>query len=544
MRLLAIASICALLACSSNNGEAPEPDAGPDAAIGCTPPPPVAPTVRTFSSGPYGTSRHDIADDFSVELMDGTTWTLSENFPGDESYLFVPDTLRTSDADATSLWTRPLDLAQMIEESPKNVHYFFVSRLSGALATANLTFMATSIDELLATMSGDDAAHWGERLHVIATPAAAIDNWVAGVLVNGIGPLGFAIDRFQTLRGIGSLADVTRYDAALTWPWTSNLAYVAREPRRYNYEAARQDRLDAEDATVVTLWAGDVLAQFADMAVTLPSADEMANFDTFEIDITARCPNFEIIEAGNCGAWDYIANLFVYEEDSKTWTELGRFITTYHREGRFTVDATPMLVHLLSGGTRTFRWSFAPEWNTQPTATWLDLRFSNRCKSDKPAEATFLWTGGGFNSAYNTIHPDIEVPIPADAARVELWAIITGHGGATNNCAEFCNHQHEFTVNGNAYLHEHLAIGDDEGCVAEIENGAVPNQWGTWWFGRGGWCPGQQVPPYVVDVTSDVTPGESATLSYRGLFQDDTPPDNAGDIAMVSYLVVYRQADP
>jgi len=69
----------------------------------------------------------------------------------------------------------------------------------------------------------------------------------------------------------------------------------------------------------------------------------------------------------------------------------------------------------------------------------------------------------------------------------------------------------------------------------------TPNQGGTWWFGRGGWCPGQQVDPWVVDVTAEVTPGQPATVSYRGLFKSiDPPPDGAGDINMVSYLVVHE----
>jgi hypothetical protein len=68
----------------------------------------------------------------------------------------------------------------------------------------------------------------------------------------------------------------------------------------------------------------------------------------------------------------------------------------------------------------------------------------------------------------------------------------------------------------------------------------VPNQGGTWWFGRGGWCPGQQVDPWVVDVTADVTPGETVTLSYEGKLNGNTPPDNAGKIRMNSWLVIYE----
>ena len=132
------------------------------------------------------------------------------------------------------------------------------------------------------------------------------------------------------------------------------------------------------------------------------------------------------------------------------------------------------------------------------------------------------------------------MPIPADAKKVELWTLVTGHGAATNQCAEFCDHEHELAVNGTPYLKSHPEAGTNEGCVEQLENGMVPNQPGTWWFGRGGWCPGQQVEPWVVDVTADVTPGQTATVSYRGLFNGMDPPEGSGDIVFSSYLVVHR----
>jgi hypothetical protein len=48
------------------------------------------------------------------------------------------------------------------------------------------------------------------------------------------------------------------------------------------------------------------------------------------------------------------------------------------------------------------------------------------------------------------------------------------------------------------------------------------------------------VPPYVVDVTKDVTPGQTATVSYEGLLGGSTPPDGTGNIVMTSYLVIYE----
>ncbi len=523
----------------------PDPDPKPDPDPDPDPPPPACdvlqlPAVERDVTGPFGTLRHDLADDFSLPLHDGTTWTLSEGWSGCESYVFLPSARINSGLDDSSLWLRDVD--QLIDKSPRNVHYVFVSNRTSETAV-DLDDMSVRIDAALAALDEADAAWWRRRLHLVAVKADALDGWVATLLA-GAGRGGFAIDRSQRIRLLGSFADVSRFSSALNtageWPWESNMSYAAYEARRYNFEAVRDARLAAEvDVTIVTPWANEVLDWETEVDAMLPAAAEMAAFDTLEIDLTMDCPDAAGAEFGNCGAWDYLAHLYVQNADD-SWRELGRFITTYHREGRYLVDATPLLAHLRDGGLRRFRLVTSPSFNPQPYAVTLDLRFSARGKDASPSEATFLWSGGNFNAMYNEGRAPIDVPIPAGAKRVELWAIITGHGGATSNCAEFCNHQHEFTVNGANWMREHDTVGQQDGCVAQVDHGMVPNQGGTWWFGRGGWCPGQQVEPWVADVTANVTPGESATLSYQGLFNGTTPPDDAGNIVMSSYLVVYE----
>jgi hypothetical protein len=526
---------------------APDTDKTEEPADDTSPPEPSFCEVNDFgdakpwnATGPYGTVRHELAEDFSLPLTDGTTWTLSEQWTGCESYLFIPDDIPVSSTDSTSVWNK--HLGDLIEESPRNTHYFFIATERDADESAAVVAdMDDRIADALADLDEEDAAWWAGHLHVVSGRAQDLGSWVEGTLLRGIGTGGFGIDQFQAIRGMGGLSDVDQYDAAAgSWPYDSRIAYAAHDARFFNMEAARQARLDAESATVVPLWTGEVIEQYAEMDVDLPSAADMAGFDTFEIDIDMRCPDPDSPEYGNCGAWDYIAS-FSVEEDDGSYTELGRFITSYHRETHWVLDATPMMVHLLAGGTRHFKWEWAPEWNTQPTETRINLRFSNQGKGMAPREATYLYSGGSFGSTYNDGREPMDVPIPATAQKVELWTIVTGHGAGTNSCAEFCNHQHEFTVNGNVHLDEFPGAGvTPDGCVDEVENQSTPNQWGTWWYGRGGWCPGQQVKPYVVDVTGEVTPGTDATVSYRGLYDGDTPPDGSGDIVLNSWLVVYE----
>ncbi len=546
---------CSLAACSSDDEPAPSSTStgtggaggGAGGAGGGVPDPTaiceeLSLPARAFSEGPYGVHRGEIADDFTVDLADGTQWSLRDRFSGCESYVFVPDRLPVSDLDDTSIWESDADLASLVERSPRNVHYFFVSRYSGEAAAASVQGMQARVDGLLATLEAADAAHWRARLHVLAASAGELQSWIGDVL-SSHGRIGFGIDRGQRVRGAGYLSDVNRYssqlEAAGAWPFESNLAYAAHEPHYFNAQAAVDARLEAEEVTVVPLFDGEILEEYQDTDVTLPAAAEMAAFDTLEIEVAQQCPDPDEIELGNCGAWDYIANLFV-QDAGGNMVELARFITSYHREARWVVDATPMLALLREGGLRTFRWSFAPSWNTQPTATRLSLRFSNKAKGMTPTQATFLWSGGPFNSAYNTLHAPVDVPIPAGAQRVELWSIVTGHGAASNYCSEFCDHAHEITIDGAVHVKDHPEAATNEGCIGQIEHGMTPNQAGTWWFGRGGWCPGQQVEPWVVDVTADVTAGQTATVSYRGLFNGMDPPDDSGDIVLTSYLVVYE----
>ena len=219
--------------------------------------------VRAFAEGPYGTHRGELAADFTVEHLDGSSWSLKEQFSGCESYVFIPDRLPISELEPASIWTVEKDLAALVKASPKNVHYFFVSRMTtDAAAETSLKDMQGRVDALLAKLAPAEVEHWKPRLHVVAKRSANLDGWLEDVL-GSHGRIGFAIDRLQRMRGVGNLADVKRYSAALNaemkWPWKSNLAYAAHDPAYFNAEALLQDKLDADGATVVKLWDGETL---------------------------------------------------------------------------------------------------------------------------------------------------------------------------------------------------------------------------------------------------------------------------------------------
>lgn len=132
--------------------------------------------------------------------------------------------------------------------------------------------------------------------------------------------------------------------------------------------------------------------------------------------------------------------------------------------------------------------------------------------------------------------------------------------------AEFCETQHRFSVrvgmdvDGETFASNDQALyqyslkdaGTDLGCAAQVQDGVTPNQYGTWSFGRAGWCPGSAVSPWIVDVTGGMRPGMKAVIGYVGLFNESayTPKPCHGsgcaangfapEIKMVSRLVLYE----
>ena len=83
--------------------------------------------------------------------------------------------------------------------------------------------------------------------------------------------------------------------------------------------------------------------------------------------------------------------------------------------------------------------------------------------------------------------------------------------------------------------------GTSQGCERDIADGVVPNQAGTWWFGRGGWCPGKRVKPWIEDITGDVTPGAEATFTYQATLNGSSDLTGAaGNILLNTWAVVYE----
>lgn len=589
-----------------------------------------------FAEGPYGIDYRETAGPFTVPTLDGP-FSFEETWTGRDGYVFTFS--QTGLGYTEDLWASAN--FSWLYESPPNAHIFFVSYLEPGSgedrAMERALAQKARVDEVLdkiATFSGKAAeCHWRRRLHYVTSVVFDLGNWITEhqefVLERyntttdkrEPGLFGFTIDRFQKLRTLGMLNPFGLSDVP-------SMKHFRFELEHYDFEFEREQALQKEGVTEV-VFVDKEHTRHVTQDVELPSAAEMATFDTLEIDVTQHCEGHD---EGRCPDWDRIAAFFVRERpviadnayaatacqpevkgqeaadevmgtcpdgmtpcsddaacgegaacagyspellqvdaiaaDEQPCTchvpgggtrdtthvcsaegtgygdcrcneevELVRWITTYWREGRWVMDASYALPLLSEGGTVRFRLD-----GGEPFVHSVSLRLFDAGKPDRAATLTPLWRGGGFNDSYNEGREPVVVPVPEGTKRAEVIAIITGHGQSSGaNCAEFCEHTHHFFVGGQEYAQLQPWVGQNFGCTEQVKDGTVPNQWGTWIFGRAGWCPGMDVKPFVADVSSHLVSGGELQVSYEGWYQAD--PDAArpgGNIVMSSWLVTYE----
>jgi hypothetical protein len=524
----------------------PEGEAGPEPTLDCED---LGLEVRPFEDAD-GSGLRQTAADFTLPTTGGD-WNLKQQWSGCDIYLLIQDKPKQNTGSfGYGIWDVPEDMDLLLTRIPKNVHFFFASTSSDEAARSQaLADLKAVVDGSLAALAAEDQTWWGRRVHYVTARASTLPGWV-GKLMGSPG-WGVGIDRSQRIRFIGSYADPAKLDQTQSWPFGPNVSMVANEAILYNAEAKREDRLAAENATVVEVCKATAANAAPYMDVELPDAATMAGFDTLEFDLSLTCGGKA--EFGTCPAWDYDAYLHLCEEATPAPEpepdagppepacpyELGHWITSYHREGRWVHDVSGILPLLAKGGKQKLRFTI-----TDPWVVDLSLRFYSQNKSPKPSETIPLFAGQyTFDENYNANYQPMTIAIPADAQKVEIASVITEHGmSSPGTCAEFCNTDHHFLVNGKDNKRDFPMAGNQLGCQDQIENGTVPNQYGTWWYGRDGWCPGKQVDMAMTDITSQVTKGADNTFEYQG-FWKGKPYLNGSDwrhIHLTSWLLISR----
>jgi hypothetical protein len=249
--------------------------------------------------------------------------------------------------------------------------------------------------------------------------------------------------------------------------------------------------------------------------------------------------------SGICDAWDRsgsIQMLLNADEPSEEWEylELARHITPYRIPMCQYFDVTP-LAHLLKG-TQTLT-SYIDTWvgpgHSDGEGWNTSVRFVFYPGPDEAADEVInIW---GFRSItvgeielesnVDSQVDSVMVSIPEAATRVEAHLITTGHSfGNTYNCAEFCEMNHEVIVNGVT----HTVNPWRYDCASN----PVSPQYGTWEYGRNGWCPGAVSVGHRIDITDAVTPGTESELDFDILLSDGTEYDNVSPVDLKPYTLV------
>lgn len=290
--------------------------------------------------------------------------------------------------------------------------------------------------------------------------------------------------------------------------------------------------------------------------VRLPPLEELQLYRNVELDMSLHCPGKSDY---SCPHWDHIVHLTVCcnKKSPLCGEELGRWITPYRRAvGRWLTNITPLLP-LFTSESCTLQMKH-PSWE-MPWKPSLDIRLSDHIKFSTntysgrredqynvPYKIIKLFTGGKFDKNYNKKYHTRKITIPQETSQVKLVATITGHGSDNNGCAEFCVTSHHFIVNGHSNVRVFKNAATAMGCANRVSDGAIPNEHGTWLYGRDGWCCGMDVVPWVVDITKQVhIGGYSNKVKYFGWFNgsDPHPTRDPGEIVMRSYLVFYKSVE-
>lgn len=281
--------------------------------------------------------------------------------------------------------------------------------------------------------------------------------------------------------------------------------------------------------------------------VTLPTVSALLPFNKLFLEFELQC--WQATLDRECPIWDRIVS--VYVQCGAATVELGRWINEFRRQnGRWITDASawlPLLRNNLGASNECVFSINIYTINNKYWAPYLNLVFIQDPNIPvTPLQVTSLWPYGyyNFNSSYASNFPAISITgLPLGTKRVELAALITGHGSDSNGCGEFCNQTHTFWIQPSVGAVQSKNFSADEagtqyGCADQVPFGVQPNGYGTWEYGRGMWCNGRQVDPLVWDVTHLLLPSGSGLIMYNATNAGHPPNGTGGITAYIDFEAV------
>lgn len=488
------------------------------------------PEENNLEDGPYGILFGDTAADFTLPLESGE-WSFSRNRSSNENYIFI--FYRSLNSESKAIWAT--NMVELFDTSPENTHYFFLVDGSKEIFDSKMAQLKDTIEFAMEISGGPEMRR---RIHITTKPAREIDSWLNEWLKK-YSSFFLGIDRFQKIRYSGSFH---------SWESSSSdprFEFIYKEAELYNYEYELQQFLVENNNKITKInglngvkfpeegWVKDLF-----FTVQLPAFSKSGKLFIL-LD--------QVCESQKSCEWDRLQQLFLCENEASDICdiEVGRWITTYGRSGKWLTDITPLIPLFEKTGKYKFKFTVAGDQYTN----YLDFVYIEDEGSDKPVSTTPLFNGTkAFDETYNSNWEKISKEIPEGAQKVFISAYITGHGNGSEqaNCAEFCKFESVFYVNDVPFEIDFDNAGTSRGCFDSVKAGVVPNQYGSWPFGRAGWCPGQDVKLINIDVTKNIKKGESNIFAYAAFLngKNYTPvvTDSSGyraEIPLSSFLIVY-----
>ena len=476
-----------------------------------------------------GISFGDYACDFTLPLDSGE-WNFAENYSKDDNYLFV--FYRSKNRTSTQIWqTR---LYGLFDKDPGNIHIFFLVDTNDAeLAKEKIQLIKDSVDDAMYMVDNHDIL---KRIHYVSQPISEKEGWITDWLKNN-SDFFFGIDRFRRIRQGGSFSS---WNSSTLPPELDN---IYKEAEYYDYEKKMSDFIE-ENSENSTVFKG---------LDNVPFEEEGWNKNIdFSIDFKGLAENGElyIILEQNCDnpkkcEWDRLERLFLCDNTGeKCETEIGRWITTYGRSGKWMTDITPLKPMFEKDGRYNFRFTVDGDYYVNN----LDFIFVEKKESGKNTLVPLFNQTTQFDENHNSQFEPMNIEISEEIKKAKIFAYITGHGNGSEeaNCAEFCQFESVFTVNGSDFKILFDKAGTSDGCFEEVKNGTVPNQYGSWPYGRAGWCPGKNVTLLEADITDALTSGTNV-FSYAAYLNGEVyipvVTDENGyraEIYLSSYLALYK----
>ena len=291
---------------------------------------------------------------------------------------------------------------------------------------------------------------------------------------------------------------------------------------------------------------GSVLNSFQ-KNITFPSSTHLRAYGSGALlDFKLRCSGIDDLD---CGPWDRIISSYAScSQDGITSNippppiEIARWITPFRRSTGRWISSASVLIGLVGNSSSpppidaSWTCSITVVSCCEPWLGSLDLLLPTISTSPPPPFSVipiiFPNQGSHFGPEFN-INKTVLIETPPAFSRVELTAIISGHGSdppppASEGC-EYAPTSHAFSIRPSGSASPSMIVNSSDiayaqfmeagsilGCANKVSLGVIANSHGDYRDGRNGWCPGQIVSPLVFDITDAFTGGSGIyEISYK-----------------------------